>query len=422
MLAPDKDNLKAANWGVDLPGTWKWKDVSSSVKHKDKADRNNLLHSSAKTDAEGYAKKDALLLSRFGGDKFRPAAYIDQDPHLAKYVHGHTDLEKKKPVFAAKSITVWRKFWYQVVKVEGLNSPGMGGAEGQYLRVKADMEKCTDLEVARATVNGMNPQAIYPMYMVRLNGGNADALVVSDSNKAQFFGGFAPEADKPVKVPILVCDAQWDIGGNSGAKDVPATDAANFPLDITMDKLVLSPPLQGGSLFVSGTWKAYELVAGAEVNVRTAALTDADLSVNPNRANLKAVTINLPAGVGPTTPDTKIEVQQLVVQGAKGPYLGEYSSATKRILVVYKPISALFIADFQNTVAHEVGHAFSQTSTALPAGIPAHPHQYESQGSHCSHDTDKCLMYATGPIVGSLNRYCDVCHPYVLVQNFSRLK
>ena len=138
MLAPDKDNLKASNSGKDLPATWVWKDIDASVKHKDREDRKKLLHLSAKTDSKGYAKVE-VLLSRFGGDKFWPGSYLDQDPHLAKYVHGHADLAKRKPVQSTDTITVWRKFWYQTVKVDGIAAPGFGGAEGQYASIKADM-------------------------------------------------------------------------------------------------------------------------------------------------------------------------------------------------------------------------------------------------------------------------------------------
>ena len=51
MLAPDKDNTKAANWNIDFPtdgksgaSDVKWKDVPAAIKHKDKADRKDLLH------------------------------------------------------------------------------------------------------------------------------------------------------------------------------------------------------------------------------------------------------------------------------------------------------------------------------------------------------------------------------------------
>lgn len=427
MLAPDKDNMKAANWGEDMPSTWKWKDITPDVKSKDREDRKNVLHLQVKTDDKGYAKQE-LLLSRFGGDKFVPAAYMEQDPHLAKYIHGHTDLEKKKPVFAKKSITVWRKFWYQIVKVQGITAPGVGPAEQKFDLVRATMKLCKPLPVKRKTVKKMNPQAIYPRYMVVLNGGNADALVVSDSNKAQFFNDFKAEGKRPLKIPILICDAQWDEGGDSAAVAQNALQPGDFPRAIQTDKLVLNPPLQGGDLLVSGDWTAAEqdpdpAKAGTPAewqNVRNGSFTNADLTVDPNRNHLRKVTVALPAGVGPTTPATRIWIDNFVVQGADGPYLGEYSPSTERILAVFDPTEPV---DFQNTIAHELGHAFHQVMEpgATPAGIPAHPNQYLSQGSHCNKHTDKCLMYQSGPIAGSLNQFCEVCHPYVLVEDMSKL-
>jgi hypothetical protein len=273
----------------------------------------------------------------------------------------------------------------------------------------------------------MNPQAIYPRHMVVLNGGNADALVVSDSNKDQFFNDFKAEAKKPIKIPLLICDAQWDEGGDSAGVDQTLTPA-DFPRNIATDKLVLNPPLQGGDLLVSGDWTAAErdpdpAKAGTPdewQNVRNGSLTNADVSVDPNRDHLRKVRVALPAGVGATTAATKVWLQNLVIQGADGPYLGEYDPGTKRILAVYDPTEPV---DFQNTIAHELGHAFHQVMEpgATPAGIPAHPNQYLSKGSHCNKHTDKCLMYQSGPIAGSLNRYCEVCHPYVLVEDMSKL-
>lgn len=428
MLAADENNLKTSNWGIDLPSTWKWKDISADVKHKDQDDRKKLLHMSAKTDVDGKMNIE-LTLSRFGGDIFRPSAYIDQDPHLAKYVHGHADLSKRKPVQATDSITVWRKFWYQTVKVEGINAPAFSGAEGQYDRVKATMDGAPDVNVTRATVNTYNPKAIYPMYMVRVNGGNGDALLVSDTNKAQFFTGVAADASRPLKIPILVCDAQWDAGPSTApVSTAGAVSASSFPVDLATSKLILDPPLQGGNLMVSGTWVAAEWDAaanggaGAWINRRNGNLAAGDISVNSARDNLKKVTVSVPAGVGATTANTRIQISNLVVQGANGPYLGE--SFQKRILAVYDPNEP---ADFQNTIAHEIGHAFKQVIKGDPAGgvagVPAHPKQMDlGQGNHCREQTNKCVMYDSGPIAGSLNRYCDVCHPYLLVNDMSEIK
>lgn len=435
MLVEDKDNRKQTNWGVDLPdgsnsssgtagSTWVWKDIDPSVKHLDKTDRKDLLHYAEKTDAKGHVSKE-LKLSQFGGDKFYLAAYIEQDPHLAKYTHDHSTLGKRKPVMAAAEVNIWREFWYQEIKVSGIASPSLTGAIGQYSDVRSEMADAGAITISRATVNGYTPQAIYPRYMIEVNGGNADALVVSDTNKAQFFTGVVAEKDKPIKIPILICDAQWDAGANSGAASA-IDNAANFPIDINMGTLALDPPLQGGHLLVSGDWIAAEKdpATGTWLNARNGNLANADISINPGRGSLYEVTIGIPAGVGAVTANTHIQVQNLVVQGANGPYLGE--SFNQRILAVYDATSALTKADFQNTIAHEIGHAFKQVVKGNPAagitGLPSHPHQMDlGQGNHCRHLVNKCVMYDSGPIAGSLNQYCDVCHPYLLVQDMTEI-
>ncbi len=433
MLVEDKDNRTAANWGVDLPNdplvhVWKWKDIDAAVKHLDKTDRKNLLHVSAKTDANGEASQE-VILSQFGGDKFYLAAYIDQDPHFAKYIHGHTKLGERKPSMASDEINVWRKFWYQLVDVEGINIPALTGAVGQYERVNSKMEAASSITISRTEVDSFNPKAIYPEYMVKINGGNSDALVVSGSNKTQFFSSYSSEADKPVKIPVLVCDAQWDAGGMSSAIDID-DKATSFPLDITTNKLVINPPLQGGDLLATGDWLAAEwdrtanAGTGDWVNVRHGPLANTDSTVNPSRSYLNQVTLSVPSGVGKTTPDTHIWLSNIIIQGAKGPYLGE--SFNKRILAVYDSSTQLDRDDFQNTISHEIGHAFQQVVRGSPAGgingIPAHPNQLDlGQGNHCRHLANKCVMYDEGPIVGSLNHFCDVCHPYLLVQDMTKI-
>lgn len=421
LLAPDSNNMKAANWGIDLPATWLWGSVKKDVKHLDKADRKKLMHLSQKTDAHGAVKQE-LTLSRFGGDKFHPGVYIDQDAHLAKFVHGHTTLGVRKPFLASHPIEVWRKFWAEIVLAEGVAFPGTVAAEGQYTLVKATMERAPDIPVTRAKIDKMNPKAIYPKYMVYINGGDDDALVVSDNNKAQFFAGVKTAADKPVKIPILVCDAQWDPDGNSAAAADSAL-ATSFPIHLNVGKLVIDPPLQGGKLLKSGKWTAAEPDgAGGWQNVRTGNLNDGDVYVAKTRTALRHVTVKAPAGVIPVA-GTQIWIEDLVVGGAKGPYLGEYSSATKRILAVYNQKSPDDIADFPNTIVHEIGHAFNQIMHAQTEGIPAHPNQADrGQGNHCQTNTNKCVMYDSGPIPGSLNRYCDVCHPYLLLVDMQKLK
>ncbi len=434
MLSPDANNRKAANWGVDLPTTgdvegtavtaWKWKDITWDVKRKDKEAPDHLLHLSAETDAKGVAKAD-LMLSQFGGDVFHPGAYIDQDPHLAKFFHGHPDLGQREPVLAQKTIQVWRKIFFQKVRVEGLNSPGLAPTVGQYERVKVEAVDVGDLVVSRAKVDKFKPRAIYPKYMIQVGGGNDDALVVGDKNKSQFFASFKQEKDKPNKIPVLVVDGQWDPheDDTAGPINPPGIRANAFPVAVDVGAEVLSPPLQGGKLLVSGTWSAedWDATAGAWVNYREGTLQDADIDIDPNRGDLEEIRVRLPAGVGAPSADTEVLLEDLVVKAAES-FLGE--SFKKRILAVYDPNEA---DDFQNTVVHELGHAYAQVVEGDPAGgvagIPAHPNQAdEGSGNHCRHKSDKCVMFDSGPIVGSLNRYCDICHPYLLVQDMTTIQ
>lgn len=437
MLAEDKDNgtipkMTLGFWGeknfktksVPRANDWNWSTLDGSLKTKDKNARTDYLHLEKATDANGEAELE-LELSRFAGDKFTPACYIQEDPQLAKYIPGHSDLEKFLPKLAAAgAIEVARKFWYEIVEVEGIAIQSFAGAEGIFERVGAKMEKtANNVQVSRATVNGIVPQAIYPEYMVKLNGGNNDVLVISDSNKAQFFNGCVAEADKPIKIPILICDAQWDPDGATAEVDLGTRDASTYPLNVGTDKLIIQPCLQGGNIMVTGTWAAAEwdaaanAGAGAWVNRRNGLLSDADFSVDPARSSLYTITVSLPAAVNPVA-GTEVSVK-FSVNGASGPYLGEYSSATKKILAVWDPKEPV---DFQNTIAHELGHAFHQVKSNYAGGLPPHKWQYVHQGSHCKYDhKDKCLMYESGPIKGSFNRFCPDCAPYVMIEDMNQL-
>ncbi|MCY2987099.1 MAG: hypothetical protein NTY19_04425 [Planctomycetota bacterium] len=426
MLAPDKNNMKAANWGVDLPTTWKWNGIAAAVKHLDKTDRKNLLHLSAKTDVTGYAKTE-LTLSRFGGDKFRPAAYIDQDPHLAKYVHGYPKLEKRKPVFAADTITVWRKFWYQEIKVQGVVVAGFFNAADTYKAVKVVMEAIPAIEMSRADADAINPRVIYPKYMLsyyvdssnnyRNNyKNNMDAgLMVGDATESRFFVLAAPMADKPVMIPMLNANGLWIAGNNTSAVTIPWFRPADLPKKTKVNAELLDPPLQGGTLLDSGDWQIrnWDPIAHAWVDGPQVALLAADIDLDPNRDDPHEVRIKAPAGLV-IGAQTEIRIINLTLRGAER-FLG--TSYPDGIVNSYTPNDE---QDFINTINHELGHSFKQVAKIYPGGIPKHPHQYDHDGSHCKYVNKKCLMYESGPQPAALNRYCPVCHAYVLVQDMTK--
>ncbi|MBP8307703.1 MAG: hypothetical protein KAY46_10590 [Burkholderiaceae bacterium] len=422
---------------------WKWDEIDKSVKHADKSAEDNYIYVSALTDAKGYAKHASIRVSRYAGDVFTPACYIEQDPHLAKYVEGHADLGKRVPYLAAKKLRVWRRGWLQKVTVQGLPMPDFKEAMDQYEPLRAEFTQHTDLVIPRATADGFNPKAIYKRYMIEVNGGQKDAIVVSDTNKAQFFTTFAAQGDKPNMIPVMVCDAQWDPAGNTKAARCPARRKNAFPVDIDADVDgdgfgVLDPPLQGGNLLISGTWKARnwdDTLKGGKGGwgpTRSGPLAAGDVDINPARDSLTKVRVRLPDAAN-ADHTTVAWIEDLIVAKANI-YLGE--SFNKRILAVYDPKEKV---DFQNTIAHEVGHAYAQVmypgatsphgravpvqARTGPLKVPEHPNARDrKQGNHCRHLVNMCVMYDSGPTKGSMNKFCPVCHPYLLVVDMSVTK
>ncbi len=432
MLVEDKNNRKTANWGVDLPNDprvhkWIWKDITANVKYLDKTDRKDLLHYSVKTDVKGEVSKE-VILSQFGGDTFYLAAYIEQDPHLAKYIHDHATLGKRKPVMATNEINVWRKFWYQEVKVEGVTVAGFGNAADCYDDVKAVMEAATPVvEMPRTTADALSPPVIYPKHMlsyyqdpITLDMKNnypndtSDGLMVGDDNESAFFALATLSTERPVVVPMMNVNGLWIADGNTTRQNF-GWEESGFPHSIITDKQLLDPPIQGGDLLVQGRLQLQDWDSsgtGGWINNRVVNLTATDVSLNPARDHPNELQVNKPASVIMAT-KTRFKILGIEVKGATN-FLG--TSYSDGILNSYTPND---VQDFINTINHELGHSFKQVAKSPPSGIPAHPKQYDSQGSHCSYKNQSCLMYENGPQPAALNRYCPVCHPHVLVQDMS---
>lgn len=424
-LVPDRNNLKKKNWGIDLPTNWTWGTLDDDVKHKDKVNATDLLHRSKDTDVEGVADCE-LVLSRFGGDQFVPAAYIAQDPHLAAYVDGHAELSRRKPRLCSHPIKVWRRFAYQKIKVKGLPAyPSTDKAEGMYGRVRARMIKRPSVYVDLATVQGWPKASILPEYMFKVRGSRTKLkLNVSDANQAQFFALVTGESEHPIKIPIITCDHNWAEERASAVVSTFHLDAKDFPRNVLTNLHVCNPPVQGGTLLNGGRWIAAEPNGtGGWTNRREAPLAASDLDIDPNRSSIKEVQVKLPAGLGGVGADTHVWIKDLTVNGALNHYLGGYDinpACPKTIVALFDPAEK---ADYQNTVAHEVGHAFFQTTDVPPAtGVPPNPNYInDPTGGHCTYQTNRCVMFTSGPIAGSLFRYCPDCHPYLVVQDMSSI-
>jgi hypothetical protein len=448
MLVEHKDNRKTANWGVDLPigapsVKWTWKDVAATVKHLDKEDRKNIVHVTEKTNDKGYAKKE-VTLSQFGGDKFYLAAYIDQDPHLGKYIDGHSDLGTRKPVMRTDPIQVWRKFWYKEMKVEGITVKGFGTTADVYKDVKTEMVTAGVKEMTRLAADALDPPVFYPKHMIsyyrdgsnnyqnNYAGDTSDALVVGDVHEKEFWKLAPAEADKPVMLRLMNVHALWAPGDVTAAVDVNVwTTGDSFPVDVDVGEKTLDPPMKPGvaTLFKSGTWQSQDLIEtpppmGSPIgtpstfawgNPRNGNLVAADLALDPNRSDPRVVQVKVPQGLGVVADAAKVRVKiKSLVVNYSDRFLG--TSYDDGIVNYYSPNDE---QDFINTIGHEIGHSLKQVTKVRPAGIPAHPKQYDKNGSHCKAHSNNCLMYESGPQPAGLNRYCPVCHPYLLVQDMS---
>jgi hypothetical protein len=420
MLAPDKDNRKKANWNVDMPKSWDWKKISADLKHLDKQDYKKYLHLSAKTDAAGYAKVE-VILSRFGGDKFHPAAYIDQDPHLAKYVDGHAELAKRKPVTAKDdSITVWRKVWYQLTKDAGFTPPVADATEKAYEEVYTELELANTFDFDAGSAPA---RTYYPEYMLKPGSSSTAGVAnIGSYNKDDVAALLVTQTDQPVKRHLMVCAYQCDPKDPVTGKSEPIeTDMSGQAIDIYVGSnlYVVEPEMEnGGSMAVSVYW-----------------YRDSDKTQQPLAANAATVPIprkkrghiqvTLPAIVPPPSPDDAVYVVARC-NTAKG-FLGE-SFSVRHTLAVYDPTDN---DDYFDTITHEFGHSFNQTPRPgkQPDSLPKHPKQKDrGQGNHCQLNDGKegkktkylCVMYDAGPMKWGIHKFCPKCQPYVLAEDFHK--
>ncbi len=414
MLAPDVNNRQAANWGVAMPGTWNWSTISWKLKRKDKARPQDLLHLGKSTDDKGVATQE-VMLSKIGGDKFQAGAYIGQDPHLAKYTPGHLQLSTRAPTVGT-TINVWRKVWYQLTHARSSAIPSPASAVQQYAAVKVQLEPIAPMKF---TEKDMPKGTFYPRYMIDDGStSHSTAIVLGDHNSKKFKKMIKADTRWPLLTHLMCCDYQFDKGG---ATNVQAPITSSPSGWIQCGDTIIDPPIQGGSVLIKGEWLDPTPPNNGR---RSGKIRPRDLIFPPGRTDLERIKLRLPPAHegGPSRKPTALQpiTVKLSLRHSNGPYLGE--SKANQIMVVVQPGSN---QDFNNTIVHEIGHAFNQTSKPgkQPATIPARGSWNQGMGVHCTHLTGgrHCVMFEDDTLPW-LNRWCDVCHPYLLVEDFSRYK
>jgi hypothetical protein len=429
MLAPHQDNFKADTSAG--PG------AATVEQHRD--DRKKLLHLSKETDEKGYAKVE-VQTSRFGGDKFLPAAYLLQDPHLARFVQEQADLSKQKPVVAAKVMTVWRKLYCQVTALDGMTIPSLGVAQTTFENVFIDFEEDVDARVlvteaaapAGSIVDGAVISSAHP----------AKTLIVGDHNVAPFKAKF--RNNKNPTAHVIFCHEQLD--ANSGPYDVSwelveadcllsgSIYSLNVPRDWTGNgsALFFSKNLKSGANSIARCkWKCVEDVS-KKGDIPQSQVTFA--------ADRESVTIPFPATASALLAAGRTIELKLQIAYAEGWFNGWCTSGDRHnvIKTVGRPEAGMCC-----TIVLECGHAINQSpqvSDPFP-GVKAPPNKryYTNDrghlGPHCADGIDEayynnpanrmdtahasglctCIMYGGGSDVRNANaKWCARCRPYVL--------
>lgn len=433
MLAPDKDNLKA--------------DTSTSVgeatveQHRD--DRKKLLHLTAETDADGYAKVE-LKTSRFGGDKFQPASYILQDPHLARYIQNHADLSKRKPVVADKIMEIWRKLYCQVTAIDGMSVPSLGDAQSAFELVYVDFEEDTAARVM--LTEGTAPAGSIVDGSVIKSGYPAKSLVVGTHNVASFKPKFNAKF-RTKNLPaahIIFCHEQLDGAASPYDAVLPAVGAGDCTAasDIYTYKLASSEAGEDALFFPKNFKDGSDAVSKCEWECVEDPLKKGSIAVSnlSFAADRTSVSIQFPAEASLLLKGGKTMKLTVKIAYAEGWYNGWCTSGDRHNVIKTQGRSARGMCC---TIVHECGHAINQApKEAAPfPGLKAPPHgRYYTNsrghlGPHCADGIDDtyynnasnrmdtshasaactCIMYGSGSDARNANgKFCAKCKPYLL--------
>lgn len=414
---------------------------------KNKADLHKSykakITKSAKTDKKGVAKAK-LTMSQNGGDKFTAVASLFNKP-----------LDPGANSKKSGTFEVWRKIWYQKTYASGLAPPDPADSVKAWKEVKVEMlpGNPKDKVINKADLPAsLRARTFYPKWMMTPGGGAGESAIIGDHNSSKFFKAFKKEADKPVKAHLVLCRHNWYPAAKTTARQTATMSAGVNTVKLTFpsprNALVIKPAIKG-SLVVGS--KYFIKQAG---KTRKYAIKEADVSIPNPRANMREVLFTLPAGK--PAPSATVEIKVSLKVRYAEMFLG--LNDKHEVLAVYDSSD---VADYNDTVTHEIGHGLNQTpgpkNKGDPKGLPKHPHYYwdinGGQGPHChtAHGggpgtlvaqtapfdrvrwgkkqkikkrylTGVCVMFHSGPQPNTLHKFCPTCKPYVLLQDMKKFR
>lgn len=405
-----------------------------------------------KTDTEGWTEPVSFFVSKYGGDKFEIAAEL----------HPGVPGAGKKVKTNVKYV-VWKKFWYQLTYADGFAIKTPTAAEVAFEEVFVEMSNSSKKKFFKIDLpNDLQNRTFYEEYMLKEGGGNSIVATVGSNNKEEF--AKKPIFDKdekkehPIKANVIACNFQCDAKGRTGIKVITLTandQEVKMPDDA--GPIICKPPIkENTNLVVFGEWSKTKSPWKKEGNIN-----DDAIIIDSGRSDTLKIKIDLAKGATGSPPVPTIAnpiYVQLSVQTAKD-YLGE-SFGSGQVLCVYQPGTTNpeqgSELDYNNTVAHELGHMWNQTpplNGTVPKSLKDHPLRYEGhggQGAHCR-DGVKQYMRTTGqsgtpgpvdwsdkqqelpePLEGTCimfgtyspkcnNKFCSTCKPYLQLQDMEKI-
>ncbi len=350
------------------------------------ADLQAKIKKSATTNADGIAQVQ-MDLSRFGGDKFKALASLQEKVAPAD---GGT--------VTSAEVTVWRKMNYQITADKGAKLPGRDKTFAAFKKTFLDIKEVDENIIQYSDIKSLGYHPFW-QFRVDLNAsadGDRNVVCVGDHNKDKFYALFKKPKQEPT-AHLIMCDAQWDpITGPESTYSLVQRTTDQPQWNATKNKAlgVFKPTLNGAGLVQSSRWSWND---GKKTHNGTFA--DSDISIEKTRQHTAIFQVSVPkkckaghclgcAGGTDIDPSAAHPVEaKLKLQCATGPWAGESGQPGRPqcLIVVNSDVNR-----FNNTIAHEIGHLFKQVRTDKNwLGIPDHPDQYEKrggQGSHCKKD------------------------------------
>ncbi len=432
-----------------------WRNETVQGRRKEGFSRENGRETiSVRTDSEGWTRNLVVFYtSEYGGDQFMINAKL----------HRNTEGSADGESLSTENYQVWRRFWYQITHAEGHPVARPENSEAAYAEVFAEMVMSKTKEFTKEDLpSALQDKTFLPEYMFKVGAGERIVVNVSEVNVREFHRRAQLNLERdntkyPIIENLIVCEYYCGTTDQRGG-------TLNIEITSPEQLLSLAIPAGAGGKIISkpavntrralvrrGVWRTKNRPR------RRGRITDDNITIDKDRTSTLRVTVTLPAEAPVPTVNNPISLT------LNFETCDEYLGLTPEhgLLAVYDPLAPAeagkSVEDFNNTASHEFGHKWSQTPirrTARRLKMKEHPFLYQGHGdwgSHCRNDArpvdnegvlipddqipnninwknanqrlpqlgfGSCIMFGSNTDECT-NTFCDVCKPYLQLQDMS---